>query len=146
MVNALAWASSIKARGIVNAATGVGKIAFIHPRDIADVATMALTTESYAGESLAISGPTALSYQEMTATIGAVIGKSLRFEPISDEEVSRRMVAAGEAPESVEYHLSIFRAIRDGHLATVTDGVQRVLGRAPISFEQWVRENAAAFC
>jgi hypothetical protein len=28
----------------------------------------------------------------------------------------------------------------------VTDNVQRVLGRRPLSLNQWVMENAAAFC
>jgi hypothetical protein len=41
--------------------------------------------------------------------------------------------------------LSIFRAIRRGSLAGVTDTVARVLGRAPITFDQWVEQNVAAF-
>jgi len=41
--------------------------------------------------------------------------------------------------------LSIYRAIREGRLAAVTDTVERVLGRKAIPFHQWVQENAAAF-
>jgi hypothetical protein len=41
--------------------------------------------------------------------------------------------------------LSIFRAIRDGRLADVTDRVERVLGRMPFTFDQWAQENAMAF-
>jgi uncharacterized protein YbjT (DUF2867 family) len=145
MENALEWARSIKTEGGVRAATGDGKIAFIHLNDIADVATVALTTRKYEGESLPISGPEALSYSEMTAKIGAVIGKPLTFRPISDQEARRRLIASGESAESVEYHLSIFRAIRGGRLAIATDNVERVLGRLPITFDHWVRENAAAF-
>jgi hypothetical protein len=37
------------------------------------------------------------------------------------------------------------RAIRNGRLATVTDTVKRVLGRKPITFDQWVQENIAVF-
>jgi uncharacterized protein YbjT (DUF2867 family) len=145
MANALEWARSIKTEGVVRAGTGDGKIAFIHLNDIADVATVALTTRKYDGESLPISGPEALSYSEMTAKVGAVIGKRLTFRPISDEEAQRRLIASGESAESVEYHLSLFRAIRGGRLATVTDNVERVLARLPITFDQWARENAAAF-
>jgi uncharacterized protein YbjT (DUF2867 family) len=145
MANALEWARSIKTEGVVRAATGDGKTAFIHLNDIADVATVALTTRKYDGESLQISGPEALSYSEMTAKIGSVIGKRLTFQPISDEEARRRLIASGESTESIEYHLSIFRAIRGGLLATVTDNVERLLGRPPITFDQWARENAASF-
>jgi hypothetical protein len=55
------------------------------------------------------------------------------------------MVSRGEPAEIVAAHLSIYRAIREGRLATVTDMVERVLGRKPIPFDHWARENMAAF-
>jgi uncharacterized protein YbjT (DUF2867 family) len=145
MVNALAWAPAIASEGVVHSATGDGKIAFIHSNDIADVATVALTTTIHDGESLPLSGPVALSYAEMVDIIGAAIGRPLAFHCISDEEERRRWSARGEPTESIDYHLSIFRAIRQGRLADVTDGVARVLSRPPIRFDVWARENAAAF-
>lgn len=36
-------------------------------------------------------------------------------------------------------------AVRERRLATVTDGVSRALGREPVTFGQWVSENAEAF-
>ena len=59
MVNALWWARSIQAEGLVRSATGDGKIPFIHSDDIADVAVQALTVPEYVGESLPITGPEA---------------------------------------------------------------------------------------
>jgi|ERR1700722_1297152 uncharacterized protein YbjT (DUF2867 family) len=145
MINALWWARSIKAEGVVRSATGDGKIPFIHSDDMADVAIKALTMPEYAGQSLPITGPKALSYADMTAKIGAAIGRALRFQPISDEEERRKLVDSGDLPVIVTAHLSIYRAIREGRLAAVTDTVERVLGRKPITFDQWARENAAAF-
>jgi (4-alkanoyl-5-oxo-2,5-dihydrofuran-3-yl)methyl phosphate reductase len=145
MVNTLFWAKSIKAEGIVRAATGEGKISFIHSRDIADVAIKALTMREHVGSSLGITGLEALSYAEMTAKIGAAIGKPLQFQAISDEEARQQQIAWGAPAPLVEARLSIFRAIREGRLAAVTDTVESVLGRKPISFDQWARENAAAF-
>jgi uncharacterized protein YbjT (DUF2867 family) len=146
MTNALGWATSIKAEGIVRSCTGDGRIAFIHPGDIADVATTALTTTGYDGESLPITGPQALSFPEMTAKIAATIGRPLSFESISEEEARQRWIARGEDPAWVdEVDLSIWRAIRRGRLAEVTDNVQRVLGRSPIAFDHWAAEVASAF-
>jgi uncharacterized protein YbjT (DUF2867 family) len=65
MSNALFWARSIKSVGVIRTATGDGKIPFIHPQDIADVAAKALVSEAYRGSSLPITGPEALSYAEM---------------------------------------------------------------------------------
>ena len=145
MSNALEWASSISAKGVVRAPTGDGRIGFIHPDDIAAVATEALATREYLGESLPISGPEALSYAEMTAKIGAAIGKSLRFQPISDQQERQHMIESGYPPEIVAAHLSIYRAIREGRLAIVTENVDRVLRQKPLSFDRWVEQNAAAF-
>src|SRR3984957_3206277 len=145
MSNALFWAGSIKNEGIVAACTGAGKIPFIHSQDIADVVTNALTTREYQGQSLPITGPEALSYAEMTEKISAAIGRSLEFQPISEEQVRRRMMESGEPEVEVAAHLSIYRAIWDGRLAKVTDTVERVLGRKPIRFDKWVQENVVAF-
>lgn len=92
-----------------------------------------------------ITGPEALSYVEMAAKISAAIGKPLRFQAISEDEERQKMINRGDGPEIVAAHLSIYRAIREGCLATVTDTVERVLGRKPIRFDQWVEENATAF-
>jgi (4-alkanoyl-5-oxo-2,5-dihydrofuran-3-yl)methyl phosphate reductase len=145
MSNLLAWARSIKAEGIVRSSTGDGRRAFIHSDDIAAVATEALTTQEYDGKSLPITGPVALTFAEVTDRIGSAIGKRLTFQPISDEEARQRYSAVSASSAETEAHVSLWRAIREGRLATVTDNVERILGRKPIALDQWTVENAAAF-
>jgi uncharacterized protein YbjT (DUF2867 family) len=145
MSNLLAWAPSIKAEGVVRASTGDGRRAFIHSDDIAAVAATALTTREYVGESLPITGPEALNYAEVTAKLGAAIGRQLRFQPISDEEARQRYAATGASSPETEAHVSLWRAIREGRLANITDNIERILGRKPIAMDQWASENAGAF-
>ena len=145
MSNLLAWTSSIRGEGVVRSATGEGRRAFIHSADIAEVATKALMTGEYSGRSLAITGPEALSFFEVTARIGAAIGKQLKFQPISDDEARRRYSAVSGSDEETEAHISLWRAIREGRLATVTDGVERILGRKPITLDRWLIENSKHF-
>jgi uncharacterized protein YbjT (DUF2867 family) len=145
MVNTLFWAASIKAGRVVRSATGDGKIPFIHTDDIAGVATEALTSRKYDGQALPITGPEALSYAQMAGKIGAVIGKPVRFEAISEEVVRQRMIADGDLEEMIAAHLSIYRAIREGRMAEVTGNVERVLGRKPITFDRWAQERVEAF-
>jgi uncharacterized protein YbjT (DUF2867 family) len=140
MSNALGWAHTIKSEGVLRTSTGNGKIAFIHPADIADVAVKAFTTRAHEGEALVITGPQVLTYGEMASRIGAAIGKTIRFEPISDEEARPSFDRA-----YAEALVDIWRAIREGRLATLTDGVQQVLGRRPVTFDQWAEENAGTF-
>jgi uncharacterized protein YbjT (DUF2867 family) len=145
MSNLLKWATSIKAEGIVRASTGNGRRAFIHSDDIAAVATKALTTRQYDGESLTITGPEALSFADVTEKIGSAIGNRLVFQSISDEEARQRYAATGASTPDVDAHVSLWRAIREGRLVGVTNTVERVLGRKPTALEQWAVENAGAF-
>lgn len=145
MSNLLAWAPSIKAEGVVRASTGDGRRAFIHSDDIAALATTVLTTREYVGESLPITGPEALNFAEVTAKLGAAIGRQLRFQPISDEEARQRYAATGTSSRETEAHVRLWRAIREGRLANITDNIERILGRKPIAMDQWAMENAGAF-
>jgi len=145
MSNALGWSDSIRKEGVLRSSTGDGKIAFIHPDDIADVATVALTTRTHDGQSLVITGPAALSYGEMAATIGGVLGKLVRFEAISDDQAYANVVRWAGKGRYADALVDIWRAVREGRLATVSGGVKQVLGREPLPFDRWVEENAAAF-
>ena len=51
MLNALGWSHSIREEECSGPRQGRGEIAFIHPDDIADVATVALTTRDLDGQS-----------------------------------------------------------------------------------------------
>ena len=145
MLNALGWAHSIRELGVLQTSTGQGKIAFIHENDIADVATAALITRDHDGQSVVITGPEALSYGEMAAIIGGAIGKRVGFEEISDQQAYAGVVRwAGKGPYA-DALVDIWRAVREDRLATVSDGVQQVLGRRAISFDRWAEENANAF-
>lgn len=145
MSNALSWSESIRRAGVLRSSTGEGKIAFIHPDDIAAAAVAALTTRDYDGQSLVITGREALSYGEMAAAIGQAIGKAIRFEEISDEAAYDGIVKWTGEGAYADALVDIWRAVREGRLDTVTDGIRQVTGREPIPFDQWASENAASF-
>jgi uncharacterized protein YbjT (DUF2867 family) len=145
MSNALGWSDSIREEGVLRSSTGKGKIAFIHPDDIADVATAALTTRVHDGQSLVITGPETLSYGEMAAAIGSAIHKRVRFEELSDKQAYAGVVAWAGKGLYADALVDIWRAVREGRLATVSDGVKQVIGRKPIAFNRWAEENADAF-
>ena len=145
MSNLLAWAPAIKAEGVVRSSTGDGQRAFIHSEDIAAVVLKALMSPYYVGQTLPITGPEALSFSAVTERIGAAIGRPLTFQPISDEEARQHYARISRSREETEAHVSLWRAIREGRLATVNDNVERILGRKPMGLDQWLRDNVAAF-
>ena len=146
MSNLLAWAGSIKNEGVVRSSTGDGRRAFIHSEDIAAVAVEGLTTGKFVGESLPITGPEAVNFREVAMKIGKAIGRQLAFQTISDDEARSRYAAISGSEAETEAHVALWRAIGEGRLATVTNDVERILGRKPIALDRWIQENAAAFC
>ena len=145
MSNALAWARSIKAEGIVRASAGEGRIAMIHPDDVAAVAIEAMSKSTHEGRALAVTGPEALTYAQMTAKIGASIGRDLRFEPISDETALERLLSGGMPAEVANALVTLWREVRGGLVDVVTDTVEQVTGRKPITFDSWARDSRQAF-
>jgi uncharacterized protein YbjT (DUF2867 family) len=145
MSNLLAWRTSIKAEGIVRSSTGQGRRPFIHSDDIAAVVTKTLTEQDLVGRSVPITGPEALSFSEVTARIGAAIGKPLQFIPISDEEARQRYSGVSGSAEETEAHVALWRAIREQRLASVNDNVEKIIGRKAITLDQWITENIEAF-
>ena len=146
MTNALYWARAIKAEGVVRSATGDGRIPFIHPEDIADVATAALTTREHDGASLGDHRPGGAELRrDDREDRRRASGSRSGSRTMSEEDARRQQVAWSTPAPMVEARLSIFRAIREGRLAAVTGEVERVLGRRPIRFDAWAEQNAAAF-
>ena len=145
MSNFLAWAHSIRNEGVVRSSTGNGGRPFIHSEDIAAVAARALMEESWAGRILSITGPRALTFAEATEILGRAMGKPLVYQAISDGEARERYARVSGSREETEAHVALWRAIREGRLAAVTGEVEEVLGRKPLSMEEWARENVHHF-
>ena len=144
MSNALSWADSIRRNGLLTSSTGNGKIAFIHPDDIADVAVHVLSGQNARNAALVITGPEALSYRDMVMAIGDTIGKSVRYDTMSDTEALAETLMWADRSYA-EALVDIWRAVREGRLATVSDGVHQMLGHIPRRFGDWITENIGAF-
>jgi len=145
MSNALFWAGTIKAQGRVFSSFGEGHYPPVHPRDIAAVAVKALTGSGHEGETYRLTGPVALSVADQVRILAQVVGRPIAFVAISDEAARQGMVEAGMAGPLVEALVQVGIFIRSGRASEVLPTVREVTGRDPLTFEQWARENAAAF-
>ena len=115
----------------------------IDPRDIADVAAVALT-EPVARE-LVLTGPEVVTFDDVAAELSAVTGRRIGFVPVPDDAAMGQLVAAG-APEWFATNLvAVFGLLRQGIQAQTRSTVRDVLGREPRSLAAFVRDHAAAF-
>ncbi|MEU9213039.1 NAD(P)H-binding protein [Streptomyces sp. NPDC048415] len=118
---------------------------FIDVRDIADVVVAALTAgDRYAGEDLDISGPRLLTFSEAVAEIAKATGGELTYTPVTARQYGDNLTGFGVPPEEVEFLVDLFESLLDGRNSYLSDGVQRILGRAARDFTAFARQTAAA--
>lgn len=116
---------------------------FVDADDIADAAVTVLTRQGHIGQVYELTGPRLLSFAEAVAEIGKAAGRDIRFKRISHAEFTAA-VAGYELPAEFAWLLNeLFTEVLDGRNEALTDGVQRVLGRAPRDFSAYAIETAA---
>lgn len=138
-------AQSIREQGAIMEPAGDAATGFVDARDIAALGVAALTEDGHAGQAYAITGPAALTRQQVAAAISAATGREVRYVPVSEEQFQGAMSGAGMPAAYVGLMTGLYAMVRAGYTATVTDDVQRVTGRAPISFEQFARDHVTSW-
>lgn len=139
------YAGQIKA-GSYAAAHGDAAITMVDVRDIAEVAAIVLTDpESHAGRTYTLTGGEALDTGEQVAMIGRAIGRPVRYEPISAEQVEATLRDWGLPPAQIALYSSLAYVYRQGWAAGLSPDVQSLTGHAPRNFADFVREHAQAW-
>lgn len=141
--NALRWLPQLRAGDVVRAPWPRVAIAAIDPADIASVAATVLTGQGHESAAHTLSGPKALTPADQIATLARVLGRPLRYEPLSDQQARTELAETTPAA----YIDAFFRFYSDGEFddSSVVDTVVRLTGRQPRTFEQWAQAHAGAF-
>lgn len=135
------WASQIRAGDVVRWPYGDAPTAPLHEQDLAGVAVRTLLEAGYDGAEPVLTGPESLSQREQVATIGEVIGRPLRFDEMSPDEVRREW----RAPAPVVDMLLNAWAAALGQPALVTSAVAEITGRPARTFREWAIDHAGEF-
>jgi uncharacterized protein YbjT (DUF2867 family) len=120
-------------RFYVNA--GHARISMVDTRDVAAVASVVLTEPGHAGARYDVTGPEALSYEDVAATLSAALGRRITYVDAPDDAVrdALRGLGLGEwfAGALVGLYQEYRRSGTDGYASKVTDTVERLTGRPP---------------
>ncbi|MFF3259928.1 SDR family oxidoreductase [Streptomyces sp. NPDC002932] len=141
--NALAWAESVRTQGTVAAPFGEVGAPIVDPLDIAEVAAACLLDDRHAGGIYELTGPEVITPRQQAAAIAAALGSPVRFHELTREE-ARAAMTRFVPPELADDTLDIIAAPNPAELR-ISHDVERVLGRTPRPFGDWVARNIAAF-
>lgn len=125
--------------GAIRGPAGTGRVAAVARADVAAVAAAVLgDPTSHAGAAYTLTGPEALTMNEIAERAGAVVGRSLRFvDQTLDEAYAQRATDfPGTPPWQLDAWVSTYTAIADGSLAEVSPDVERLTGRPALTLEQ----------
>lgn len=135
-----AHALSIREDGIVWTATGSGRIGFVDAEDIAAVAVRALTDEHARDTDLVLTGPEALSYDDIATIMTEVTGRPVGHRRLSYEQMRDRLTEV--VPVQFASMLAgMDRAIAEGTEDRITNTVQRLTGRPARTFRAFLERE-----
>jgi uncharacterized protein YbjT (DUF2867 family) len=113
---------------------GRGRIAWIDPRDIADVAAAILAGDAPRGGARILTGPEALDGDELASRLGA-----RRLDPPIDEWRAS-VLDRGMDRWLVDSTVHLYEAIARGALSEVSPEVENVLRRPPRPIDDWIAD------
>jgi uncharacterized protein YbjT (DUF2867 family) len=129
--------------GVVRGPAGDGRVAPVTRDDIADVAAAVLTDAGgYDGETLDLTGPEAVTLQEVARELERVTGERVPFVNETLDEARASRAGSGAPDWMVEGWISTYVAIARGELDLVSDDVQRVTGHPATGVREFLEANA----
>ena len=96
------------------------------------------------GELYELTGPRLLTFADAAKEIAAASGRDVRYVPVSAEEYAAAAVGFGVPEEEVAALTELFARVLDGRNSSVSDDVERVLGRKATDFSVFARDAAAS--
>lgn len=135
----------IKEQGGIYLPADGAKTSYIDIRDIAAVSVTALTTEHHLNKVYTLTGGKALDHYEMAKILSNVTGKKIQYFAMSDEDMRGALKSAGWTDKSIEMLIDLYRSAKHGDTEYVSPDVANILGRAPITFEQYACDYAESW-
>ncbi len=145
MTNLLGSADAVRHAGSLFAPANGARVAMIDPRDIAEVAAVALAEDTHDAKAYTLTGPEAITFERVAEELSAAAGRRVEFVAVPDEAARQGMIEQG-VPEFVAGEIvKVFGFLRRGDQDRTTDTVRALTGREPRGFAEFARDHAGLF-
>lgn len=145
LTNLLANADAVRHTGTLFAPAEGAKIAMIDPRDVAAAAAAVLTTPEHDGRTYTLTGPEAVTFDDVAACLTTATGRAVSFVAVPDPVALDGLRQAGLPSWVAEQLVTVFGQLRQGVAAHPTDTVQALTGRPARSLLAFAADHARAF-
>ncbi|HEX5838522.1 MAG TPA: SDR family oxidoreductase [Anaerolineales bacterium] len=137
--------AEIQERNEIFVPVGNAKTSFIDVRDIGAVATRALTEKGLAGRNYDLTGGEALDYWQAASILSETLGREIKYRNPGALHFLIETLRRGASFPYALVVTGLYMSTRFGMAKTVTNEVERLLGRKPISFKQYTEDYREAW-
>jgi len=138
-------AGTIRTQNAFYGCQGNGAVSLVDIRDIAAVAVIVLAATGHEGKCYSLTGAEALTNEEVAEKISRVEGREITYIDLPPVEFKKAILSTGIQEWSADALVDLQRLYREGKASLVTDDVERLTGRKPVTFDQFARDYAFAF-
>ncbi|KAL7953627.1 hypothetical protein V8C34DRAFT_320719 [Trichoderma compactum] len=125
----------------INVPFGNSKFAPVTRDDLAAANVTVLTEEGHANKTYKLSGNEAFSFAEIAEILGQAKGQKVSFKEISEEEYLGWKGFEGQPEQLPQFRLAWVRAMNAGNFEEITGDLERLIGRKPTEFRDYVSSN-----
>jgi uncharacterized protein YbjT (DUF2867 family) len=138
-------AATIRSQNAFYGCRGNSAVSLVDIRDVAAVAVIVLAATGHEGKSYALTGGESLTNEQIAEKLSRVAGRKISYVDLPQAELKKAILSTGASEWSADALLDLQRLYREGKANLVTNVVERLTRRKPISFDQFARDYAFAF-
>ena len=130
----------VGADGVLRGPAADGRVSVVAQLDVAAAAVAVLSSpRTHQGQTYDLTGPVAISLHEAAEIMADRTGRAVRYEPETVEQAYASRASYGAPQWQLDAWVSTYTAIANGELAIVSDAVDRLAGRPPLSLATVLR-------
>ncbi len=130
----------IKERNEIFVPVGKAKTSFIDARDIGAVAAVALTQDGHANKNYDLTGSEALDYWQATKILSEVLGREIQYKNPNPVYFLIETMQRGTPFMFALVMMGLYTSTRFGMAEPITNEVEKLTGRKPISFKEFAND------
>ncbi|MEJ2196893.1 MAG: SDR family oxidoreductase [Ignavibacteriaceae bacterium] len=145
MQNTMMAAQTISSDGVIYWDMKDGKLGMIDVRDIADSAFAVITGDGHEGKSYILTGPEAISFNDVAKAFSKVLDKEVKYVNVPGEASLQAMVGMGVPEWIAKGYLELSEGFSENFAYSTTNNVEILAGHPARSFDQFVKDFAQVF-
>jgi uncharacterized protein YbjT (DUF2867 family) len=145
MQNTMMAAQTISSDGVIYWDMKDGKLGMIDVRDIADTAFEVITGEGHENKSYILTGPEAISFNDVAKTFSGVLDNDIKYINVPGEAALQAMVGMGVPEWIAKGYVELSEGFSADFANSTTKNVEILTGHPARSFEQFANDFARVF-